>query len=61
MENILWTAKAVMFLIIEAFVVGVIGVALIAGLYEIVRDKIRSSRLLDEVAPETIPTARKAS
>jgi hypothetical protein len=61
MENILWTVKAVMFLIMEAFLVGVIGVVLMAGLYEIVRDKIRSSRLLDEVAPETIPTARKAS
>jgi len=61
MENILWTVKAVMFLIMEAFLVGVIGVVLMVGLYEIVRDKIRSSRLLDEVAPETIPTARKAS
>ena len=61
MENILWTVKAVMFLIMEAFLVGVIWVVLMVGLYEIVRDKIRSSRLLDEVAPETIPTARKAS
>jgi len=61
MESILWTVKAVMFLIMEAFVVGVMGAVLIAGVYEVVRDKIRESRVLDQVTPETLPVPPKSS
>ena len=58
MESIFLTLKFVLFLAMELFVVGVLGAALIAGLYQIVRDKIQESRLLDEVTevtPETLP------
>jgi hypothetical protein len=41
MESILWTTKFVMFLIIEAFVIGTLGTVLIAGLYQIVQDRAR--------------------
>ena len=61
MENVMWTAKFVMFLIMEAFVVGVVGTVLIAGVYEIVREKIRESRILDEVVSETLPTVPTSS
>ena len=44
MENILWTTKFVLFLAMEAFVVGTLGATLIAGLYEIVRDTIKQGR-----------------
>ncbi|MBU0704846.1 MAG: hypothetical protein KKC18_13370 [Chloroflexi bacterium] len=61
MESILWTIKGAMFLIIEAFIVGVVGTVLIVGVYEVVRDKIRESRILDQVTPETLPIISKSS
>jgi hypothetical protein len=45
----------------EVFVVATLVGALIAGLYQIVRDKVRESRRLDEVVPETLPTTPTAS
>ena len=60
MENVL-TVKFVLFLAMELFVIGVLGAVLIAGLYQIIRGKIRESRRLDEVVPETLPAARQAA
>lgn len=51
----MFTIKVVMFLALELLVVGMMGAVLIVGSYEIVRDKIRQSRRLDEVALETAP------
>jgi len=55
MESIILTVKFALFLAMEVFVVVTLVGALIAGMYQIVRDKIRESRLLDGVAPETSP------
>lgn len=41
MESIFLTVKFGLFLAMELFVVAAIGAALIAGLYQIVRDKVR--------------------
>lgn len=61
MESIMMTVKFVLLLAMEVFVVATLVGALIAGLYQIVRDKIRESRRLDEVAPETLPAAPMSS
>jgi len=52
MENIMLTIKYLMFLALELSVFVVIGAVLVAGLYQIVRDKVRESRRRDQVAPE---------
>jgi energy-converting hydrogenase Eha subunit A len=54
MESIMLTVKFVLLLAMEIFVVATIVSALILGLYQVVKDKIRESRRLDEVAPETL-------
>lgn len=61
MESIMMTVKFALLLAMEVFVVATLVGALIAGLYQIVRDKIRESRRLDEVAPETLPAAPMSS
>ena len=43
MESIFLTAKFVLFLAMEVFVVGTLGATLIMGLYEIVRDTIQQN------------------
>lgn len=53
MENVFLTIKFVLFLAMELFVIGVVGAVLIAGLYQIVRDRIRESRLLDQIPQES--------
>lgn len=53
MENIMLTVKFVLFLAMELFVIGALGAVLIAGLYRIVRDKVRESRRLDGVVPDS--------
>jgi hypothetical protein len=55
MESIFLTIKFVLFLAMELFVVGTLGAVLILGLYQIVRDKIRESRLLDQISQEPRP------
>lgn len=56
METTMLSIKFLLFLAMEAFVVAVIVAALIAGLYQIVRDKILESRRLDKLAPEAPAT-----
>ena len=48
--------KFLVFFALESTVLIVIGAILIAGLYQIVRDKVRESRRQDEIAPETSST-----
>jgi hypothetical protein len=57
MEDIMLFVKFILFFAMEFTVVAVIGAVLIAGLYQIVRDKVRESRRQDEITPETGPTA----
>ena len=52
MENIMLTLKSLIFLALELSVFVVIGAALVAGLYQIVQDKVRESRHRDQVTPE---------
>jgi ABC-type proline/glycine betaine transport system permease subunit len=61
MESIMLTVKFALFLAMEVFVVATLVGALILGLYQVVRDKVRESRRLDEVVPETLPTTPTAS
>ena len=61
MEITMLGIKYVVFLALEVFVFAAMGAVLIAGLYQIVRNKIRESRRLDEVAPQTRPAASTAS
>ena len=60
MESIMLTVKFALFLAMEVFVVATVVGALILGLYQIVRDKVRESRCLDEVVPEALPTTPTA-
>lgn len=43
--------KFLEFLALELSVLGAIGAVLVAGLYQIVRDKVRGSRRRDQIAP----------
>jgi hypothetical protein len=61
MENTMLTVKFALFLAMEVFVVATLVGALIAGLYQVVRDKVRESRRVDEVVSETLPTTPTAS
>ena len=60
MDSIMLTVKFVIFFALELFVLSVLVAALIAGLYQVVQDKIRESRRLDGVTPEARPVARHA-
>jgi hypothetical protein len=53
MDNIMLIVKFLLFFALEFSVLVVIGVILIAGLYQIVRDKVRESRRRDQIAPES--------
>ena len=61
MESVMLTIKFVLFLAMEVFVIATMVSALILGLYQIVRDKVRESRRLDEVVPETNPITLSTS
>jgi uncharacterized membrane protein (DUF106 family) len=56
METTMLNIKFLLFLAMEAFVVAVVVAALIAGLYQIIRDKILESRRLDKLVPEAPAT-----
>ncbi len=60
MESMMLTIKFGVFLALELFVLGVLGAALIAGLYRVVQDKIRESRRHDGVTPKVRPASRHA-
>jgi hypothetical protein len=53
MDTIMSIIKFLELFALESFVLIVMGAVLIAWLYQIVRDKVRESRRLDEVASET--------
>jgi hypothetical protein len=61
MESVMLTIKFALFLAMEVFVIATMVSALILGLYQIVKDKVRESRILDEIAPETNPMSPSAS
>jgi hypothetical protein len=50
MDTVMLNVKFLLFFTLEFSVLVVIGAVLIAGLYHIVRDRVRESRRLDEVA-----------
>ena len=52
MENVMLTIKYLMFAALELSVFIVIGAVLVAGLYQIVQNKVRESRRRDKIAPE---------
>jgi hypothetical protein len=54
------TVKFVVFLALELFVLGALGSALMAGLHQIVQDKVREARRRDGLAPEARPATRHA-
>lgn len=54
MDGIMLTIKELLFLALELIVVGVAGAALVLGVYQIVRDGVRASRRVDEVAPDLV-------
>ncbi len=60
MENVMLTIKYLMFLFMEVSVFVVIGAVLVAGLYQIVRDKVRESRQVDQVAPAARAISRQS-
>jgi hypothetical protein len=60
MESVFLTIKFVLLVAMEFFVIGVLGIALILGVYQIVRDKVRESRLLDQAASQTHPVTKQA-
>jgi hypothetical protein len=58
MESIMLTVKFVVMLAMEVFVIGTLGAALIAGIVQIVRDKVREVSLPQELAPKVQHTTR---
>jgi hypothetical protein len=52
MESVALTIKFALFLAMEAFVVATVGAVLIAGLYQVIKDTVRESHHLDEIALE---------
>ena len=52
MEEIFLAIKYVLFLGMELTVLVVIAAVLIAGVYQVVHDKVREARRKDEIAPE---------
>ena len=53
MESVMMTVKFGLFFAMELFVVGVMGITLVLGLVQIVKNAVRESRRLDAIAPET--------
>jgi Na+-translocating ferredoxin:NAD+ oxidoreductase RnfG subunit len=60
MENMMLFVKFLLFFGLEFTVVAIIGAVLVAGLYQIVRDKVRESRRQDQIAPENRSTVLKS-
>jgi hypothetical protein len=60
MGSVFASARWMLIVATEMFVVGSLGAALVAGLYQIVRDRVRESRLLDQVTPEIKPIHKQA-
>lgn len=58
MESTMWTIKLGVLLALEFFSLGMLGAGLIAGLYQIVQDKVHESRRLDGVPPRVRPASR---
>ena len=61
MESVMLTVKFAIFLAMEVFVVATMVGALVLGVYQIVKGKVRESRLLDEIASETSPASPPTS
>ena len=61
MEPVATDIIQVIALIMKAIVAAMMLTTLIAGLYEVVREEIRESRRLDEIAQETPPATIQAS
>jgi len=61
MESVMLTVKFALFLAMEVFVVATLVGVLILGLYQVVKDKVRESRRLDEIVPETNPITPSTS
>jgi hypothetical protein len=53
METVMLTLKYIEFVVMELSVVAIFGGVLVAGLYQIVRDKVRAARQGDEFASKT--------
>jgi Na+-translocating ferredoxin:NAD+ oxidoreductase RnfG subunit len=53
MDTVMLSIKFLLFFALEFAVLAVIGAVLVAGLYQIVRDKVRESRRQDQIAPES--------
>jgi hypothetical protein len=51
MDTAMLTGKYLIMLALEVVVAGMLVSALVAGIYQIVRDKVRQARLADAVAP----------
>jgi hypothetical protein len=60
MDAIMAIIKFLAFFALEFFVLVVIGAVLIARLYQIVRDKVRESHRLDEVASADIAVTQRS-
>ncbi|MCX7682515.1 MAG: hypothetical protein N2508_11250 [Anaerolineae bacterium] len=60
MESVMLTVKFVLLLAMEVFVVATFVGAIILGIYGVVKEKVRESRLQDELAPQTEPIVPKA-
>jgi bacteriorhodopsin len=56
-ETVMLSVKAIMFLALELFVFAIFGAILVAGLHEIVEDKIEKARHADQIAAEGSPAA----
>lgn len=54
METLALNIKWLLFLALELSVVLVIAAGLIAGLYQVVRERVQETRRKDELAPEAV-------
>ena len=61
METAMLTVKLTTILAVELLVIATIAGALILGVYQVIKEKIRESRLLDGIPSETNPAHRPAS
>jgi hypothetical protein len=61
METAMLTGKFLIMLALEAIVAVLVLGVLVAGVYQIVRDKVRQARHIDEVAPAARPVRSRAS
>lgn len=61
MDNVMLFVKFLLFFGLEFTVLFIIVAVLIAGLYQIVRDKVQKARREDEIAPEAGSTASASS